>query len=77
MPREDKQLKNLFSDLGRATRRGVRKCPKCQTVNGTRGNFCKNKSCDVVFRKIGGKKPTTEACRLSINSSEFQVCSLF
>ncbi|CAG2067274.1 unnamed protein product, partial [Timema podura] len=47
MPNDDR-LKALLSDLGRATLRGVRKCPKCGTFNGTRGLSCKNKSCDVV-----------------------------
>ncbi len=41
---------DLFSGLGKATRRGVRTCPKCATVNGTRGHSCKNRSCDFVFR---------------------------
>ena len=46
-----KDLKPVFGDLGKATRRGVRKCPKCFTINGTRGLSCKNSLCDVVFKK--------------------------
>lgn len=38
-------------DLGKPTRRGVRHCPKCGVLNGTRGFVCKNKSCDMMFRK--------------------------
>ncbi|CAG7829426.1 unnamed protein product [Allacma fusca] len=57
--------KALFADLGRPTLRGIRKCPKCGTINGTRGNSCKNKSCDVVFRDNGMKKKAfTDACKL-------------
>jgi Putative treble-clef, zinc-finger, Zn-binding len=45
-----------FTDLGRPTLRGVRKCPKCGTVNGTRGLSCKNQRCDVVFKNRNIKK---------------------
>ena len=41
----------LFENLGRATRRGIRKCPACGTQNGTRGLVCKNKACNLVFRE--------------------------
>lgn len=65
MPREDKRA-NFLTDLGRATMRGVRKCPKCGTLNGTRGFSCKNKSCDVIFKEAGEKKKhSTEACRIT------------
>ncbi|MPC29689.1 uncharacterized protein E2C01_022935 [Portunus trituberculatus] len=65
MPREDKRA-NFLTDLGRATMRGVRKCPKCGTLNGTRGFSCKNKSCDVIFKEAGVKKKhSTEACRIT------------
>lgn len=37
-------------DLGKPTMRGIRKCPKCGTFNGTRGLSCKNKTCDMVFK---------------------------
>ncbi|XP_040583613.1 uncharacterized protein C2orf42 homolog [Lepeophtheirus salmonis] len=49
---------SLFGGLGKATRRGIRKCPKCNTVNGTRGLSCKNKSCEFVFKEPNpdGKK---------------------
>lgn len=56
--------------LGRATLRGVRKCPKCGTSNGTRGLCCKNKSCDVIFKESGGRKKfSMEACRLDTGNS--------
>jgi hypothetical protein len=75
MPNDDK-LKALLSDLGRATLRGVRKCPKCGTYNGTRGLICKNRACDVVFKEGGEKrKMTTEACKL-ITGTTTQVFSV-
>lgn len=56
--------------LGRATLRGVKKCPKCGTSNGTRGICCKNKSCDVIFKESGGRKKfSMEACRLDTGNS--------
>jgi len=41
---------SLLVGLGKATRRGVRKCPACGTVNGTRAVSCKNRKCDVIFK---------------------------
>ncbi|XP_016159040.1 PREDICTED: uncharacterized protein C2orf42 homolog [Ficedula albicollis] len=41
---------SFLSDLGKATLRGIRKCPRCGTYNGTRGLSCKNKTCGAVFR---------------------------
>ena len=50
----------LLSGLGKATRRGVRRCPKCGTVNGTRGLSCKNRKCDMIFKE-GGKAANSSA----------------
>ncbi len=36
--------------LGKATLRGIRKCPQCGVYNGTRGLSCKNKACGTIFR---------------------------
>lgn len=47
------KLRSLFGDLGKATLRGVRKCPRCGTYNGTRGLSCKNKACNLVFKEAG------------------------
>ncbi|KAG1652576.1 hypothetical protein GQR58_026224 [Nymphon striatum] len=47
--------KNLLEGLGKATLRGVRKCPKCGIFNGTRGVSCKNKQCDAVFKEAEQK----------------------
>ena len=65
MSKKDKRA-TFLKDLGRATKRGVRKCHKCGTINGTRGFSCKNKSCDVIFNAAGEKKKfSTEACRIT------------
>lgn len=73
MGKEDRR-EPFLNNLGRATRRGVRQCKKCGTLNGTRGYSCKNKSCDVVFKEAGEKrKNSTEACKI-ITGSDAQVC---
>ncbi|XP_011877928.1 PREDICTED: uncharacterized protein C2orf42 homolog [Vollenhovia emeryi] len=72
----EERLKKLLSDLGKATLRGVRKCHKCGTYNGSRGLCCKNKFCDAVFKEPGEKrKLSTEACKL-ITGSTVQVFSV-
>ncbi|XP_038603092.1 uncharacterized protein C2orf42 homolog isoform X2 [Tachyglossus aculeatus] len=47
----------FLSDLGKATRRGIRKCPRCGTYNGTRGLSCKNQACAAVFRFGARRQP--------------------
>lgn len=70
-------MKDLLSNLGRRTLRGVKPCPKCGTYNGTRGFSCKNKSCDVVFKAADDrKKKSTEACRISTENQDSQVFSV-
>lgn len=72
MPNDEK-VKALLADLGKSTLRGVKKCPKCGTYNGTRGLSCKNKACDVVFKEAGEKrKQSTEVCKL-ITGNNTQV----
>ncbi|KAK0090551.1 hypothetical protein PV325_011698 [Microctonus aethiopoides] len=72
----DERIRTLLSDLGKATLRGVKKCPKCGTYNGSRGSYCKNKFCDAVFKEVGEKrKLSTEACKL-ITGSTAQVYSV-
>jgi Putative treble-clef, zinc-finger, Zn-binding len=74
----DARVRALLGDLGRATLRGVRKCPKCGTYNGTRGSSCKNRACDVVFNNRGladkQNKPI-DACKLITGGSN-QVLTL-
>ncbi|XP_077992498.1 uncharacterized protein C2orf42-like [Glandiceps talaboti] len=65
-----------FEDLGRPTLRGVKKCPKCGTYNGTRGLSCKNKACNAVFKdkqRRGGH--SAEAVKI-ITGSTVQVFSV-
>jgi len=50
------RLKSILVDLGKPTMRGIRRCPKCWTVNGTRSSNCKNKQCDAVFKQHGAEK---------------------
>ncbi|GAB1604005.1 uncharacterized protein C2orf42-like isoform X1 [Argonauta hians] len=70
------KLKALFEDLGKPTLRGVRKCPKCGTYNGTRGISCKNKACDVVFKEKERKRGhSADAVRI-ITGSTMQVFSV-
>ena len=69
----ERKLKSLLSDLGRATMRGVRKCPQCGTLNGTRGNACKNKNCNAKFRDKPAEVKSKSASKLNTGNSQ-QVC---
>ncbi|XP_054908230.1 uncharacterized protein C2orf42 homolog isoform X2 [Poeciliopsis prolifica] len=65
----------FLSNLGRATLRGIRKCPQCGVYNGTRGLSCKNKACGVTLRDAsaackGGKKSAVEVVRVITDSDE-------
>lgn len=65
------KFKALFGDLGKPTLRGVRKCPKCGTYNGTRGISCKNTSCDVVFKEKERKRGhSADAVKIITGSTE-------
>ncbi|XP_076468816.1 uncharacterized protein C2orf42-like isoform X2 [Babylonia areolata] len=70
------KLKALFGDLGKPTLRGVRKCPKCGTYNGTRGISCKNKACDVVFKEKESKKGHSAEAVKILTGSAVQVFSV-
>ncbi|KAK7108935.1 hypothetical protein V1264_013070 [Littorina saxatilis] len=70
------KLKALFEDLGKPTLRGVRKCPKCGTYNGTRGISCKNKTCDVIFKEKESKKGHSAEAVKIITGSTVQVFSV-
>ncbi|MEQ2184366.1 hypothetical protein GOODEAATRI_007149 [Goodea atripinnis] len=59
----------FLSNLGRATLRGIRKCPQCGVYNGTRGLSCKNITCGVTLRDASAgckssKKGTVEVVRV-------------
>nr|XP_048272408.1 uncharacterized protein C2orf42 homolog isoform X2 [Myodes glareolus] len=65
----------FLSDLGKATLRGIRKCPRCGTYNGTRGLSCKNKTCGTIFRYGARKQPSIEAVKI-ITGTDVQVYSV-
>uniref|UniRef100_G3PTB3 Chromosome 2 open reading frame 42 n=1 Tax=Gasterosteus aculeatus TaxID=69293 RepID=G3PTB3_GASAC len=71
----------FLSNLGRATLRGIRKCPQCGVYNGTRGLSCKNKACGISLRNASsaagrsGKKCAVDAVRVIVDS-EVQVFSV-
>ncbi|XP_051794836.1 uncharacterized protein C2orf42 homolog isoform X2 [Acanthochromis polyacanthus] len=65
----------FLSNLGRATLRGIRKCPQCGIYNGTRGLSCKNKACGVSLRNAtaagrSSKKCVVEVAQVIIDSEE-------
>ena len=72
------KLKALFGDLGKPTMRGIRKCPQCGTMNGTRGSKCKNKLCNAVFKEIERKsRPIYNADAIKIvTGSSVQLFSV-
>ena len=70
------KIKALLQDLGKPTMRGVRKCPKCGTFNGTRGISCKNKSCDVIFKEREKKRGHSCDSVRVITGSTVQVFSV-
>ncbi|XP_027602486.1 uncharacterized protein C2orf42 homolog isoform X2 [Pipra filicauda] len=59
---------SFLSDLGKATLRGIRKCPRCGTYNGTRGLSCKNQRCGTVFRPGARRPPGPGAVRVLTGS---------
>ena len=70
------RVKSLLGDLGKPTLRGVRRCPKCNTLNGTRGISCKNKQCDMVFKEKDKKKGHSAEAVKIITGSSVQVYSV-
>ncbi|KAG8440882.1 hypothetical protein GDO86_006570 [Hymenochirus boettgeri] len=69
------KVPDFLSNLGKATLRGIRKCPRCGTYNGTRGLSCKNKTCGTVFRFGSRKQPCKAAVRLQ-TGSDVQIFSV-
>uniref|UniRef100_A0A3Q0SD48 Chromosome 2 open reading frame 42 n=1 Tax=Amphilophus citrinellus TaxID=61819 RepID=A0A3Q0SD48_AMPCI len=68
----------FLSNLGRATLRGIRKCPQCGVYNGTRGLSCKNKACGVSLRNASstGRKQEGEGVLGSGSGGGVQVFSV-
>ena len=49
---QHQQTSKILEGLGKATKRGVRTCPRCGMVNGTRGIKCKNEECKYDFKQL-------------------------
>lgn len=69
------KTKALLGDLGKATMRGIRKCHKCGTINGTRGISCKNPHCDVIFKEKEKRRVNADAVKI-ITGSSVQIYSV-
>ena len=70
------KIKSLLMDLGKPTKRGIRKCPQCGMMNGTRGLTCKNHRCEYVFKESSRKKEKhIEAVKI-VTGSLIQVFSV-
>ncbi|XP_014237686.1 uncharacterized protein C2orf42 homolog [Trichogramma pretiosum] len=62
----EERARTLLADLGKATLRGIRKCPKCGVYNGSRGSSCKNKSCLAVFKESASQDSNGKARTASL-----------
>lgn len=67
------KIKALLSDLGRSTKRGVKKCPSCGTNNGTRTLVCK--VCYFSLKPNNKSISPSEVCRLLTINPLSQVFS--
>lgn len=56
----------FLSNLGRATLRGIRKCPQCGIYNGTRGLSCKNKACGISLRNPTPTSRNSKNCPVEV-----------
>lgn len=56
----------FLSSLGRATLRGIRRCPQCGVYNGTRGLSCKNKACGVSLRNASSAGRSSKKCAVEV-----------
>ncbi|XP_061589319.1 uncharacterized protein C2orf42 homolog isoform X2 [Cololabis saira] len=57
---------SFLSNLGRATLRGIRRCPQCGVYNGTRGLSCKNKACGVSLRNASATGKISKKCAVEV-----------
>lgn len=65
----------LLTGLGKATRRGIKKCAKCGSYNGTRSSVCKNKQCGTCLKDSEDKLKELDAVKL-ITGTARQVYSV-
>lgn len=57
---------DFLCNLGRATLRGIRKCPQCGIYNGTRGLSCKNKACGIKLRNASPGCRSRKNCPVEV-----------
>ncbi|KAM6331308.1 uncharacterized protein FN964_014872 [Alca torda] len=69
------KVPSFLSDLGKATLRGIWKCPRCGTYNSTRGLIRKSKTCGTIFHYSTRKQPSVDAVKI-ITGLDFQVYSV-
>ncbi|XP_031351780.1 uncharacterized protein C2orf42 homolog isoform X3 [Photinus pyralis] len=72
---QSRDVSHLLLNLGKATKRGIRKCHKCGVYNGTKSLTCKNKQCGTVFRECEEKETTLNATKL-LSGTARQVFSV-
>jgi hypothetical protein len=80
MEPDSKKIKDLLHGLGKATQRGIKKCSKCGTYNGTRGVFCKNVMCDAILKNVDDQnyKALIKACKLiTDNNTHVSIVCFF
>lgn len=66
----------ILSGLGKATKRGIRKCSNCGIYNGSRSTMCKNNECGIILKDHEEKsKVDLDAVKL-FTSTEKQVYSV-
>ncbi|XP_013875756.1 uncharacterized protein C2orf42 homolog isoform X2 [Austrofundulus limnaeus] len=69
-PRQNKKSTSttpaFLSNLGRATLRGIRRCPQCGVYNGTRGLSCKNRACGVSLRNPSSTGRSSKKCAVEV-----------
>ncbi|KAK4875196.1 hypothetical protein RN001_011618 [Aquatica leii] len=71
-----KDTLKILLDLGKPTKRGIKKCYKCGSYNGTRGVMCKNKQCGAIFKGCGEKERSNLDAIKLISGTSRQVFSV-
>ncbi|KAF5285689.1 hypothetical protein FQR65_LT13074 [Abscondita terminalis] len=71
-----KDSSKVLLDLGKPTKRGIKKCYKCGSYNGTRGLMCKNKQCGAIFKGCGEKERSSLDAIKLISGTSRQVFSV-
>ncbi|CAG9865420.1 unnamed protein product [Phyllotreta striolata] len=69
-------LEKITSNLGKSTKRGIKKCTKCGVYNGTRSAICKNKRCGRILKCFEEKSKTDSEAVQLISNTKKQVYSV-